>query len=541
MADTPNKSTTSSPNPALEADQELEMPPVDHELEKPPTDDVAVVSDDATGSSTGTLEDLSKADLVSSIQPLPSAPPQEDEEAPGAHAIAGIAPFSRVVVVPPNNDRPEEETLDNGSEDEGLVQAELVTTDVVHAHKVEEEPPTQERSRIVVVVAAALILIIVVLAVVVIALVSGGRSSSNSNRQPQQETNSTDDHDCFQTSTELFEAINQYYQDDTPASSVAQTYGWPIGQWCVSPLWDFSYMFAADRTRDILVTTLPEQVQTAAENFHEDISSWDMGANARHLDEMMRGVQNLSNSWGIAQWDVSQVTSMTCMLADTTWNQPQLNLSSWDTSNVHTMSCLLENSNVEAAGLAQWDTSNVTNLWRFAEGTTHFNEDLSQWNTGSVTQLRRAFRGALAFDQNLSQWDTSMVTGLSSAFRFAAIFNGDVTTWDVSRVDSLLGTFRGARMFNQDIGAWNVSQVRDMRNAFEGSAFNQDVSSWDVSSTTALVGAFRNAQNFSQNLCSWGQKLPFNATTHIMFEGTACPNTSAPVIPHGPFCYNCVD
>lgn len=38
---------------------------------------------------------------------------------------------------------------------------------------------------------------------------------------------------CFQSPEELFHAVDEYVNDSSPQSTVAQTYGWPIERWCV--------------------------------------------------------------------------------------------------------------------------------------------------------------------------------------------------------------------------------------------------------------------------------------------------------------------
>ena len=101
------------------------------------------------------------------------------------------------------------------------------------------------------------------------------------------------------------------------------------------------------------------------------------------------------------------------------------------------------------------------------------------------------------------------------------------------------GTFFEASSFNQNLAWWDVSAARRVNNMFEKSAFNADVSGWNVSKVTDLKYAFKDAKDFNQNLCAWGALLPVDAEVDQMFFGTSCPNTSDPVIPGGPFCFNC--
>ena len=141
---------------------------------------------------------------------------------------------------------------------------------------------------------------------------------------------------------------------------------------------------------------------------------------------------------------------------------------------------------------------------------------------------------------DLSNWDVSNVRSLNQAFRETAFFNGDLSRWNTQSLLDIAGAFNGAASFNQDISQWQVGKVHKMLQAFTASAFNQDISGWNVSSVTDAKWVFSRS-SFNQNLCAWGSKLPSHANTTGMFQNTPCPNTSDPVIPGGPFCFNCDD
>ena len=78
---------------------------------------------------------------------------------------------------------------------------------------------------------------------------------------------------CFETTEELYVAVDAYLVDSTESTAVASEYGWPISKWCVSMLTDFSNAFAADRNG-------------ALENFNEDLLDWDV-SNGMNFDEMV--------------------------------------------------------------------------------------------------------------------------------------------------------------------------------------------------------------------------------------------------------------
>jgi hypothetical protein len=48
---------------------------------------------------------------------------------------------------------------------------------------------------------------------------------------------------CFNTTSELRGVFDFYLVDDSTGSRVASMYGHPIGNWCVSKIQDFSFLF----------------------------------------------------------------------------------------------------------------------------------------------------------------------------------------------------------------------------------------------------------------------------------------------------------
>eukprot|EP00978_Attheya_sp_CCMP212_P043424 scaffold283289_cov54-Attheya_sp.AAC.2 len=190
-----------------------------------------------------------------------------------------------------------------------------------------------------------------------------------------------------------------------------------------------------------------------------------------------------------------------------------------------------------------------------------FGTSISCWNVSGVTDMSSAFMGLRDFNEPLC-WDVSRVTDMRSMFSgdtelsIANAFNQDISSWDVSIVNNMNSMFFYADAFNQDISSWNVSRVTDTRFMFSGdieltlaNAFNQDISSWNVMSVTAMSLMFRNAEAFNQSLCDWAVKTPLLSFVDLMFDKTACPNSSSPDLvdqggnpntPHeGPFCYEC--
>lgn len=516
--------------------------------------------------------------ILSTIEPLPPAQQDTVRGRVGAHAVVSSPACPPLVLARQASGATDTEFTDlesGGSENGTLIEAHLVkdkedvedvATEVVHAEKM--APPSSTK-RIRWLMATACLVIVVLVVSLVVALVqarkeSTGRPEENlfgglANPTSALDPSATEDEGekpltntdfpkednittlpCFQSSQELYDAMTAYYEDPTPNSSIAQQYGYPIGNWCISGLRNFAHVLTPFRHKTTFNVNLTAQATEVALYFHEDIGSWNL-SNARQLDEMLWGVQNLSAHWGIGRWDVSKVHSFKGLFLDTHWTDPHLDLSTWNTSGARNLAQLFRSSSgIETAsiGIDAWDTSKVENMASLAEDANDFNQDIAHWQTSKVTSLQSAFRNANRFDQPIGQWNTSSLTKLNMAFLNATSFNQPLGDWDVSQATTLRATFQSTP-FNQDLSQWDVSRVQSMKGTFRYSSFNQDVSGWNVSAATELRWMFNGATSFSQDLCAWGSLLPANAKVDGMFQHTSCPNQSDPLGPQGPFCFNC--
>ena len=146
--------------------------------------------------------------------------------------------------------------------------------------------------------------------------------------------------------------------------------------------------------------------------------------------------------------------------------------------------------------ISSWDVSNVTYMdGMFAN--TPFNQDISSWDVSSVTDMHGMFVGS-SFNQDISSWDVSSVTYIDHMFWNATAFNQDISNWqfntnvnfegfvknsslDVNNYDALLEAFVNQNLVDKTLGAdnlvyCNITAREDLINNKGWTIWDQDYS-----------------------------------------------------------------
>ena len=109
-----------------------------------------------------------------------------------------------------------------------------------------------------------------------IGIVEGATTTTVPTMSPRSEPTFSSPPKAIESRAELRAAVDRYLVDNSPASSVFQEYGFPIGSWNVSLVTDFSSVFDGDFRNSL------------AREFNDDISEWDTSV-ATTMYRMFRG------------------------------------------------------------------------------------------------------------------------------------------------------------------------------------------------------------------------------------------------------------
>ena len=278
-----------------------------------------------------------------------------------------------------------------------------------------------------------------------------------------------------------------------------------ISSWNVSNVKDMRGMFSESSFNQDIGSWNVSNVENmrgmfAYSLFNHDISSWDI-TNVKLAEDMFKNTPILNKnkpSQKVFKYHPNTKEELLKLCRDET-----VYLGDIDTSKITDMSELFSSYyetcyRRDFSGIESWNISNVTNMSKMFFNSS-FNQDIGSWNVSNVRDMSWMFSDS-SFNQDISSWDVSNVTNMSGMFKNSP-FSKNINKWNVSNVTDMRCMFSSSS-FNQNISSWNVSNVADMRWMFQKSSFNQNISSLDVSNVTNMSWMFANSP-FNQDISSW--------------------------------------
>lgn len=250
---------------------------------------------------------------------------------------------------------------------------------------------------------------------------------------------------------------------------------------------------------------------------------------------------------GVADWDMSGVTTLRTFLAGNTALEDLDDFANWDVSHVTTLwsaFSALPTGNID--GLANWNTESLTDSRTvFSNSKSLTNIDaLAGWKMSKVTNMYGMFSDCTSLTDisGARNWGVRDLTLMSDLFANTRLTSLDgLQDWDVSHVTDMMYAFGSITTLN-DISAlseWDVSSVKDMSYLFSNDYALADISAlarktatradgteyiaWNTAKVTNLKGTFKNVGATSTaGLLDWD--VSSVTTLYETFSGSGFAN-----------------
>lgn len=121
-----------------------------------------------------------------------------------------------------------------------------------------------------------------------------GLKNRKENSSTTTDSDSASSKECFQTTQELYNAVDTYFEGSASSTSqqdLESQYGFPMNEWCVGNLTSFDFVFSAARNPDVV-------------SMNEPLDKWDM-SNAQSLEGMFLGASAFNQD--ISTWKTFSV------------------------------------------------------------------------------------------------------------------------------------------------------------------------------------------------------------------------------------------
>lgn len=205
------------------------------------------------------------------------------------------------------------------------------------------------------------------------------------------------------------------------------------------------------------------------------IAGWNT-SNVTNIDELFLMCESLKTTSHLFGWNVSRVTSMIATFSDCGIEDLD-GLVEWDTSNVIRMSYMLEHMKaMDVDALSKWVTSNVhdmNGMFYNAVDLVDVN-GLSKWDMENVRNVQGMFSGCVSLRslEPLREWKTVRMVRLDEMFAKCAKLK-DIDAlgeWKTSTFHNLKGVFYECSSLDDvtALSRWDVGNVDDVKDMLTG-------------------------------------------------------------------------
>ena len=186
------------------------------------------------------------------------------------------------------------------------------------------------------------------------------------------------------------------------------------------------------------------------------LANWDV-SNVTDLSSTFKNCNSLTNISPLANWDVSNVTTMNSIFYNCVKLNSLTGLANWKTTNLKNLGLAFFQCNsalTNISPLANWDVSNVTTMngmFQTCEKIRNIN-GLQNWDVSNVKSMTNMFSGCLVIPNFnvIKDWNVNSLTSMTTMFQYCkGVKNIDLSNWDVSNVTGMEFCFEGCGQLNR--------------------------------------------------------------------------------------------
>ncbi|WP_296156666.1 BspA family leucine-rich repeat surface protein [uncultured Gardnerella sp.] len=284
----------------------------------------------------------------------------------------------------------------------------------------------------------------------------------------------------------------------------------------------------------------------------EPLKDWNV-SNVTNMDSMFEGCGSLEDFTGLENWKTKKVESMNSMFRYCMSIGKNLNaFQKWDVSKVTGMRAMFAETQIQnTVGIEDWNVSNVTamdDMFANCFNLVDINK-LSNWatNGGGTSRLTSTFRmfygcNNISSIEPLKDWKVDNVKNMHDMFNGCSGLTSlsYIKDWNVGNVTKMDGMFKGCKGLSSlsDLANWKVDNVTDMHDMFNGCKGLSNLSgleNWNVGNVTDMNSMFNGCADSDSDtktgltnisaLSNWAAKVGNVTNMSGMFSGCELLNS----------------